>query len=94
MVVLGLSDLALMLFDFGSCGLQDLHIDDVVSTVDAIGTMRLSFFVRRSRIPTPLVELLVIRLGSRRQNAATTGTKGYGRASRRAFDLRLRCRLG
>jgi hypothetical protein len=37
--------------------------------------------------------LLATRLGSRRQNAATTGTKGYGRASRRAFDWQQRCRL-
>jgi hypothetical protein len=36
MVVLGLDDLALMLFDFGSRGLEDFHIHDVVAAVHAI----------------------------------------------------------
>jgi len=35
MVVLGLDDLALVLFDFGRRGFEDFHIHDVVSTVDA-----------------------------------------------------------
>ena len=33
MVVLGSDDLALMLFDFGSRGLEDFHIYDVVAAV-------------------------------------------------------------
>ena len=37
MVVLGLDDLALMLFDFVGRGLENFHIHDVISTVDAIG---------------------------------------------------------
>ena len=37
MVVLGLNDLALVLFNFGGRALQDLHIDNVVAAVDAIG---------------------------------------------------------
>jgi hypothetical protein len=37
MVVLSLDDVALVLFDFGRRGLEDFHIHDVVSTVDAVG---------------------------------------------------------
>ena len=49
--------------------------------------------VRRLRIPTPLVGLLVTRLGSRRQNAATAGTTGCAPASRRAYDWQPQGRL-
>ena len=32
------------------------------------------------------------QVGNKRQNAATAGTRGYGQASRRAFDWQQRCR--
>ncbi len=41
----------------------------------------------------PLAGLQGIQVGSRHQNAATTGTKGSARAFRRAFDWQQRCRL-
>src|SRR5205807_430080 len=37
MVVLGLDDLALVLFDLGRRGFEDFHIHDVISTVDTVG---------------------------------------------------------
>jgi hypothetical protein len=40
-----------------------------------------------------VVGLPEIQIGSRRQNAATAGTKDYGQASRHVFDWRQRCRL-
>jgi hypothetical protein len=39
MAVLGLNEFALVLFNFRSRTLQDLHIDNVVAAVDAIGTV-------------------------------------------------------
>jgi len=36
MVVLGFDDIALVLFDLRRRGLENFHIDDVVSTVHAI----------------------------------------------------------
>ena len=40
-----------------------------------------------------LVGVLATEFGNRCHSVATTGTKGYERASRRAFDLQRRCRL-
>jgi hypothetical protein len=36
MAILGFDDLALMLFDFGRGGLENLQIDNVVTTIGAV----------------------------------------------------------
>ena len=53
------------------------------------------FTSTRGRVSSlfPLAALQEIRIGSRRRNAATTGTTGYARAFHRAFDWQQRCRL-
>jgi hypothetical protein len=55
------------------------------------GTIRRSGLLFSSLFP--VAGLQGIQVGSRRQNVATTGTKGSERAFRRAFDWQQRCRL-
>jgi hypothetical protein len=49
MAILGFDDLALMLFDFGRGGLENLHIDNVVTSIRGVESRRIYSTLARAK---------------------------------------------
>jgi hypothetical protein len=76
-------------------GMRIIHLadDEHIPRSACFSYQEALIFVRRSSSPSPRVEVLATRFGSKLHNAAKVETTGSERAFRRAFGSQQRCRL-